>query len=77
MNGPDAGSDGIRFHHQNTHGESNPEHFSVTATWAWPSVPDRCALSNITQLPFYAPPVLFRYSLTAKLMQKIHSLTDN
>jgi hypothetical protein len=23
------------------------------------------------------PPVLFRYSLTVKLMQKIHSLTDN
>jgi len=69
--------DGIRLHHQNTHGESNPEHFSVTATPASPSIPDRNALSDITQLPFYAPPVLFRYSQTAKLMQKIHSLTHN
>jgi hypothetical protein len=62
---------------QNTHGESNPEHFSVKS--APPNNgPGGCyALPAISELPFKAPAVLFRYILTAELMQKIHRLTDN
>jgi hypothetical protein len=81
MNLPDGrGAEDFRIGEQSTHGESNPEHFLVNAisaevsaglgTTAKSRQPSaKCSLRHQS--------VQFLYSRGRKLMQKIHSLTDN
>jgi hypothetical protein len=49
------GWDGIRLRQQHTHGESNPEHFFVTADSMKSSGPDRHARPDISKLPLKVP----------------------
>jgi hypothetical protein len=57
MNLPDAAeARGLECAEQNTRGESNPAHFSVTKDLAEDSVSDRCSLPAISQVPLWALP---------------------
>jgi hypothetical protein len=61
---------------QDTRGESNSGDFSQERPEGMPDPVVWPGQSRV-KLPPKPPPVLFRHSLTAKLMQKIHRLTDN
>ena len=78
MNLPDAGH-GTEpdVAEQNTRDESNPAHFSVKPVRQNAPLGIIRSLQNIPRMPFRRASVLFRYSRPAKLMQKIHRLTDN
>jgi hypothetical protein len=74
---PGATGERVRIGEQNTHGESNPAHFSVKA--ALPAgrrtsqiLPT--AHSTVAKGGFLS---FFGTTRSQKLMQKIHSLTDN
>jgi hypothetical protein len=71
---------GFVIRQENTHGESNPAHFSVKAAAAG-QVFDCLRRPNPANPPFNCRlrrlSVLFRDSRWQKLMQKIHRLTHN
>jgi hypothetical protein len=75
---PDAA--GFVTDQENTHGESNPAHFSVKMAAAGQALDGLCRPApanppfNCRLRPFS---VLFRDSRRQKLMQKIHRLTHN
>jgi hypothetical protein len=62
---------------QHRHGESNPEHFSVKMGIAQGPVGTLWQAGHPVQRRPRGPSVLFRHILKAKLMHKIHRLTDN
>jgi hypothetical protein len=51
---------------QNTHGESNPEHFSVKTAAPRSLVQPRCGLPTVAQVTFKAPPCPLSVQQTGK-----------
>jgi hypothetical protein len=80
MNLPDATGTAGCGGEQNSHGESNPAHFSVKTALPGPGLDcqRQPGPANHPLKRRLGPlPVLFRHSQTAKLMQKIHRLSLN
>ena len=65
-----------RYHHINRR-ESEPAHFFVNGSAAEPAFQNTTAAAAVTNRGASSFIVLFRYSSSAKLMPKIHTLTDN
>jgi hypothetical protein len=68
--------EGNRSSQQNTGGESNPAHFSMNRISPRPRR-ERFAVPGRSEIPVKAAVCPLSVQLPGKLMQKIHTLTDN